>query len=145
MPTPYSGRCLCGSVQFVITSEPAAVMSCYCEHCSKGAGGTNQIVRLPSRRLDRGSTADGLPRLPSLPTKMFESQLKMGASETTSSPKPPAALQKPSPSVERVAVPCGLCHNRPRGSFSLSERLSLTEGMSSKSPCQHQRAKEGQA
>ncbi|KFA56279.1 hypothetical protein S40293_00028 [Stachybotrys chartarum IBT 40293] len=59
MPTPYSGRCLCGSVQFVITSEPAAVMSCYCEHCSKGAGGTNQIIAKFTHEDVRISAQDG--------------------------------------------------------------------------------------
>ncbi|KAK3307762.1 Mss4-like protein [Chaetomium strumarium] len=44
MAAPYSGSCLCGGIRFTIASEPAAVLSCFCEHCSKGAGGTNQII-----------------------------------------------------------------------------------------------------
>ncbi|KAH6962100.1 Mss4-like protein [Ilyonectria sp. MPI-CAGE-AT-0026] len=44
MPAPYTGKCLCGAVTFSIASEPVAVFSCFCEHCSKGAGGTHQII-----------------------------------------------------------------------------------------------------
>ncbi|KAK4118548.1 hypothetical protein N657DRAFT_628326 [Parathielavia appendiculata] len=44
MPAPYFGSCLCGGIQLTVASEPTAVLSCFCEHCSKGAGGTNQIV-----------------------------------------------------------------------------------------------------
>jgi hypothetical protein len=47
MAAPYSGSCLCGGVRFTIASEPAAVLSCFCGHCSKGAGGTHQVVQLP--------------------------------------------------------------------------------------------------
>ncbi|KAK4235177.1 Mss4-like protein [Achaetomium macrosporum] len=44
MAAPYSGRCLCGGIRFTIASEPSAILSCFCEHCSKGAGSTNQII-----------------------------------------------------------------------------------------------------
>ncbi|KAF7552838.1 hypothetical protein G7Z17_g4014 [Cylindrodendrum hubeiense] len=44
MPVPYTGECLCGAVTFVVSSEPLAVFSCFCEHCSKGAGGTHQVI-----------------------------------------------------------------------------------------------------
>lgn len=44
MSAPYTGSCLCGSVRLNITSEPVAVLSCFCEHCTKGAGGTHQLV-----------------------------------------------------------------------------------------------------
>ncbi|KAH7121525.1 Mss4-like protein [Dactylonectria macrodidyma] len=44
MPAPYTGQCLCGAVTLSISSEPVAVFSCLCEHCSKGAGGTHQVI-----------------------------------------------------------------------------------------------------
>lgn len=44
MAARYSGSCLCGGIRITIASEPTAVLSCFCEHCSKGAGGTNQVV-----------------------------------------------------------------------------------------------------
>ncbi|KAH6892572.1 Mss4-like protein [Thelonectria olida] len=44
MAAPYSGSCLCGSVRFTIVSDPVTVLSCFCNHCSKGAGGANQIL-----------------------------------------------------------------------------------------------------
>ncbi|RSL63234.1 hypothetical protein CEP54_005323 [Fusarium duplospermum] len=44
MPAPYSGRCLCAAVKFSISSEPVTVLSCFCEHCSKGAGGAHQLI-----------------------------------------------------------------------------------------------------
>ncbi|KAL2128289.1 hypothetical protein VTI74DRAFT_9390 [Chaetomium olivicolor] len=44
MAAPYSGSCLCGGIRFTIASEPTTILSCFCEHCSKGAGGTNQII-----------------------------------------------------------------------------------------------------
>ncbi|KAK3391286.1 Mss4-like protein [Podospora didyma] len=44
MPAPYTGKCLCGGVHLKISSEPVTVVSCHCGHCSKGAGGTNQVV-----------------------------------------------------------------------------------------------------
>lgn len=44
MPAPYTGSCLCGAVGLSISTEPAAVLSCFCTHCSKGAGGSHQLV-----------------------------------------------------------------------------------------------------
>ncbi|KAH7469506.1 hypothetical protein FOMA001_g14567 [Fusarium oxysporum f. sp. matthiolae] len=44
MPAPYSGQCLCGNVKFTISSEPVTVLSCFCEHCCIGAGGTHQLI-----------------------------------------------------------------------------------------------------
>jgi hypothetical protein len=49
MPTPYTGQCLCGAVKFTIASEPATVISCFCNHCQKGAGGPNQVIAKFSR------------------------------------------------------------------------------------------------
>ena len=46
MPSPYEGICLCESVCFRVASEPLMVFSCFCNHCSKGAGGPNQVVRI---------------------------------------------------------------------------------------------------
>ncbi|OAL55106.1 hypothetical protein IQ07DRAFT_659006 [Pyrenochaeta sp. DS3sAY3a] len=37
------GSCLCEAVEFRLTGEPENIFICYCSHCSKGAGGSNQI------------------------------------------------------------------------------------------------------
>ncbi|GKU12133.1 hypothetical protein FLAG1_09531 [Fusarium langsethiae] len=44
MQASYSGECLCGAVKFMISSGPVAVLSCFCNHCSKGAGGFQQLI-----------------------------------------------------------------------------------------------------
>ncbi|KAH7349246.1 Mss4-like protein [Plectosphaerella cucumerina] len=44
MPAPYTGSCLCGAVRLAISGEPAAVLSCFCQHCTKGAGGSHQLI-----------------------------------------------------------------------------------------------------
>ncbi|KAI6083032.1 hypothetical protein F4821DRAFT_245732 [Hypoxylon rubiginosum] len=40
----YKGACLCGDVRLTISAEPKSVLSCFCNDCSKGAGGTNQVI-----------------------------------------------------------------------------------------------------
>lgn len=44
MPAPYNGQCLCGAVSLSVSSDPAAVLACFCRHCSVGSGGTHQIM-----------------------------------------------------------------------------------------------------
>ncbi|KAF4984052.1 hypothetical protein FZEAL_665 [Fusarium zealandicum] len=44
MPAPYTGQCLCAAVKFQVLTEPITALSCFCEHCSKGAGGTYQLI-----------------------------------------------------------------------------------------------------
>lgn len=68
MPHTYHGQCLCGAVSLDITSEPVAVLSCFCQHCSKGAGGTNQIAsyhQLMLRSLDGANLAVKIAKFPS--------------------------------------------------------------------------------
>jgi hypothetical protein len=38
MPEPYTGRCLCGSIQFRVTEEPLTVYACHCTDCQKRSG-----------------------------------------------------------------------------------------------------------
>lgn len=35
MTAPYSGRCLCGAVQYRVTTEPATVYACHCTDCQR--------------------------------------------------------------------------------------------------------------
>jgi hypothetical protein len=49
MPS-YNGSCLCGGVKFTISADPVILLSCFCEHCSKGAGGPNQLVSRSAAR-----------------------------------------------------------------------------------------------
>ncbi|KAK0726564.1 Mss4-like protein [Apiosordaria backusii] len=48
MSPKYSGTCLCedeGGIRFTISAEPIdPVCTCYCTHCSKGAGGIGQVM-----------------------------------------------------------------------------------------------------
>lgn len=36
---PYQGSCFCGSVQFTVTGEPAAMGYCHCESCRSWSAG----------------------------------------------------------------------------------------------------------
>ncbi|EYB21995.1 hypothetical protein FG05_30640 [Fusarium graminearum] len=58
MHASYSGECLCGAVKFIIFSEPIAVLSCFCQHCSKGAGGLQQLIGKFSTETVHISTTD---------------------------------------------------------------------------------------
>jgi len=33
MPPPYSGRCVCGAVQYRVTAEPLTLYACHCTDC----------------------------------------------------------------------------------------------------------------
>ncbi|WEK11877.1 MAG: GFA family protein [Candidatus Pseudomonas colombiensis] len=37
-PTDYHGSCLCGAVQYRLSSPPKAVTHCHCSQCRKGHG-----------------------------------------------------------------------------------------------------------
>lgn len=37
--TNENGRCLCGSVSYAVTAEPARVTFCHCRFCQRGTGG----------------------------------------------------------------------------------------------------------
>jgi hypothetical protein len=38
MPAPYTGRCQCGSVSYVVTAEPMRVSACHCKECQRQSG-----------------------------------------------------------------------------------------------------------
>lgn len=43
----FSGRCLCGSVSYKVSSDPSFVLNCHCEDCRRSTGsvyGTNVFV-----------------------------------------------------------------------------------------------------
>src|SRR5260370_12686712 len=38
MPAPYTGGCQCGSVRYVLTTEPIRVAACHCKECQRQSG-----------------------------------------------------------------------------------------------------------
>lgn len=38
MPAPYTGGCQCGSVRYVLTTEPIGVGACQCKECQRQSG-----------------------------------------------------------------------------------------------------------
>ena len=41
-----NGSCLCEGVKFQVQGDPENVISCFCSHCSKNAGGPSQYVSI---------------------------------------------------------------------------------------------------
>jgi hypothetical protein len=35
MPAPYTGGCQCGSVRYVVTTEPIRLIACHCKECQR--------------------------------------------------------------------------------------------------------------
>jgi hypothetical protein len=35
MPAPYTGGCQCGSVRYVVTTEPTRLLACHCKECQR--------------------------------------------------------------------------------------------------------------
>ncbi|KAK1716153.1 Mss4-like protein [Colletotrichum acutatum] len=44
MSSSFRGSCLCGGIEIQASSIPLAVFSCFCNHSSKGAGGSHQTI-----------------------------------------------------------------------------------------------------
>ena len=38
MPAPYTGGCQCGSVRYVVTTEPLRLIACHCKECQRQSG-----------------------------------------------------------------------------------------------------------
>ena len=38
MPAPYTGGCQCGSVRYVLTTEPIRLAACHCKECQRQSG-----------------------------------------------------------------------------------------------------------
>jgi hypothetical protein len=38
MPAPYTGGCQCGSVRYVVTTEPMRLVACHCKECQRQSG-----------------------------------------------------------------------------------------------------------
>ena len=51
MPAPYTGGCQCGSVRYVLATEPIRVAACHCEECQRQSGsafGMSMLVKKDS-------------------------------------------------------------------------------------------------
>ena len=58
----YKGSCFCGSVQFTVTGEPAAMGYCHCESCRTWSAGPVNAFTLwkpESLRITKGSDSIG--------------------------------------------------------------------------------------
>lgn len=72
MPAPYSGRCMCGEVEYRLKDEPVTYYACHCTDCQKRAGsgfGLSMWVKRASLEVTKGEVAlqvlagpDGSPR-----------------------------------------------------------------------------------
>jgi hypothetical protein len=38
MPAPYTGGCQCGSVRYVVATEPIRLSACHCKECQRQSG-----------------------------------------------------------------------------------------------------------
>jgi hypothetical protein len=38
MTAPYTGGCQCGSVRYVVTTEPIRLLACHCKECQRQSG-----------------------------------------------------------------------------------------------------------
>ena len=38
MPAPYTGGCQCGSVRYVLATEPIRLVACHCKECQRQSG-----------------------------------------------------------------------------------------------------------
>ena len=57
----YDGRCFCGSVQFTVSGEPAAMGYCHCESCRTwSAGPVNAFTLWPPAALKVTRGADNI-------------------------------------------------------------------------------------
>lgn len=43
MPAPYSGRCVCGAVRYLLTAEPFTIYACHCTDCQAQSGSTFRL------------------------------------------------------------------------------------------------------
>ena len=62
MDKSYNGSCFCGTVQFTVTGEPAAMGYCHCESCRTWSAGPVNAFTLwkpESLRITKGSDSIG--------------------------------------------------------------------------------------
>ncbi len=72
MPAPYTGRCMCGAIEYRLNDEPVTYYACHCTDCQKRSGssfGLSMWVKRASLELTKGEVAlqvlagpDGSPR-----------------------------------------------------------------------------------
>jgi hypothetical protein len=51
MPAPYTGGCQCGSVRYVLRTEPMRLVACHCKECQRQSGsafGMSMLVKKDS-------------------------------------------------------------------------------------------------
>lgn len=49
MPAPYTGGCQCGSVRYVLTTEPIRLVACHCTECQRQSGSAFGLSMLVKR------------------------------------------------------------------------------------------------
>ena len=60
MPGPYTGRCLCGDIEFRLNEDPVAFYACHCTDCQKRSGssfGLSMWVKRASLEVSKGAPA----------------------------------------------------------------------------------------
>lgn len=72
MTAPYTGRCLCGAIEYRLNEEPITFYACHCTDCQKRSGssfGLSMWVKRNSIEVTKGEpvlqvlkAADGSPR-----------------------------------------------------------------------------------
>lgn len=116
MSDTYTGSCLCGGVSIQINSGPIAVFSCFCQHCSKGAGSTNQLVSLNrySFEIDNRMLINIHQSRSQSFTPKVSWSTRMTAYQFTTSTTPSAERPRKKYSVESVVFHCGRFQPRQR-------------------------------
>lgn len=72
MTAPYTGRCLCGEIEYRLNEEPVTYYACHCTDCQKRSGssfGLSMLVKRSSLEVTKGEPSlqvlkgpDGTPR-----------------------------------------------------------------------------------
>jgi hypothetical protein len=72
MPAPYTGRCLCGEVEYRLNGDPVTYYACHCTNCQKRSGtafALSMWVKRGALEVTKGDAAlrittavDGTPR-----------------------------------------------------------------------------------
>jgi hypothetical protein len=133
MPSPYQGKCLCGAISLEARAEPLAVLSCFCKHCSLGAGGPSQVVsqlHVMLVELKRSNLTNHGIRLPSFRLMMYEFQPPpTTALHCSLSTIPQVANLKKRRSAKHAVFRCGRFQQQRKAKRSSLEQRYWIKGM----------------